>query len=53
METGPRRLEDGRLLVMLRGTGPNGEIADGLVAIGPDHPAYPTWNAYLEPRPKD
>lgn len=45
--TGPRRLEDGRLLVQLPGTGPNGEIPDGLVAIGPDHPAFAVWDESL------
>lgn len=45
--TGPRRLADGRLLVLLRGVGPDGEIAEGLVPIGPDHPDYPIWDDWL------
>lgn len=44
---GPRRLKDGRILVQLPGSGPDGEIAEGLVPIGPDHPAFAVWDAWL------
>lgn len=44
----PRRLEDGRLLVQLPGSGPDGELAEGLVPIGPDHPAFAAWDDWLE-----
>lgn len=45
----PRRLRDGRILAMVPGEGPNGERAEGLVPIGPDHPAFPVWDDYLPP----
>lgn len=44
----PERLPDGRLLVPMRAEGPGGVVGDGLVAIGPDHPDFRTWSAYLE-----
>lgn len=47
---GPRRLEDGRILAQLHGTGPDGEMADGLVPIGPDHPLWKTWDDWLRQR---
>lgn len=45
----PRRLAPDRLLVPMRAeTG--GIIGDGAVEIGPDHPQYEQWAAYLEHR---
>lgn len=45
-----QRLADGRLRVPMRAEGPNGEIGDGMAEIGPDHPQYEQWAAWLAHR---
>jgi hypothetical protein len=44
----PRRLAPDRLLVPMRAESDDGVIGDGAVEIGPDHPQYESWAAYLE-----
>lgn len=41
------RLPDGRLRVPMRAEGPDGMVGDGVVTIGPDHPWFAGWDAYL------
>lgn len=43
----PERLPDGSLRVPMRAEGPGGIIGDGVRVIGPDHPAWSEWDAYL------
>jgi hypothetical protein len=43
-----KRLPNGNLLVPMRAEGPNGIIGDGAVEIGPDHPSYASWEAWLQ-----
>jgi hypothetical protein len=40
-------LPNGNLLVPMRAEG-DGWIGDGLVEIGPDHPDFQRWKAFLE-----
>jgi hypothetical protein len=42
-----RRVAADRLLVPMRAEGPNGEIGDGMVEIGPDHPQFERWTTWL------
>lgn len=32
----------------MRAEGPGGLVGDGLVTIGPDHPDFQTWRAYMD-----
>ena len=41
------RLPDGRLRVPMRAEGPDGMVGDAVGEIGPDHPAFATWDEYL------
>ena len=45
----PRKLYNGNLLIPVTAKGPNGELGDGFIEIGPDHPEYETWLAAVEP----
>ena len=38
-----RRLANGNLLIRARAEGPNGEVGDGVVEIGPDDPRYAVY----------
>lgn len=42
-----RELPNGNLLVPRRAEGPNGEIGDGMVEIGPDDPGFQVWSDWL------
>lgn len=42
-----KRIGPDRLRVPARAEGPNGEIGDGMVEIGPDHPDYLAWDAWI------
>lgn len=42
-----RRLDDGRILVRYFTQEPDGTMIDGAVAIGPDDPAYGSWDAEI------
>jgi hypothetical protein len=42
----PRKLEDGRLVVMMRAESAD-MIGDAMIIIGPEHPAYEDWAAYI------
>jgi hypothetical protein len=41
------RFLDGRIEIPVRLKGPDGEISDARVVIGPDDPRYEVWNTYL------
>ncbi len=41
------KLPNGNLLVPRRAEGPGGIIGDGVEEIGPDHPAYEGWIAWI------
>ena len=43
----PRRLPNGNLEIEARFDGPNGEIGDALIEIGPDDERFPIWDQYL------
>lgn len=43
----PRRLADGRLEVPARAEGPNGEIGDGVVVVGPGDQLYDVWEPWI------
>lgn len=43
----PERLPDGRLRVLRRAEGPNGEVGDSVVEIGPEDPLFEVWGRYL------
>lgn len=43
----PRRLENGRLVIPVRLEGPRGELGDGVMEIGPEHPDYSKWEREL------
>jgi hypothetical protein len=43
----PAELPNGNLLVPRRAEGPNGEIGDGMVEIGPDDPKFQVWLDWL------
>lgn len=43
-----QRLAADRLLVPMRAEGPNGEIGDGTVEIGPGHPQFQQWATWLD-----
>jgi hypothetical protein len=42
------RIGPDRLRVPRRADGPNGEIGDGMVEIGPDDPEYDAWVAWID-----
>lgn len=46
----PRRLPNGRLLVRARAEGPNGEIGEGVIDIGPGDELYDFWNDWMTMR---
>lgn len=46
--TGPRRLKNGHILAQVPGLGPDGEIAEGLVELAPDHALYQVWDEWLK-----
>jgi hypothetical protein len=41
------RFPDGQIEIPVRLKGPDGEISDARVVIGPDDPRYEVWNTYL------
>jgi hypothetical protein len=41
------KLPNGNLIVPCRAEGPGGIIGDGVEEIGPDHPDYESWIAWL------
>lgn len=41
------RRRAGALIVPMRAEGPGGILGDGMVEIGPDHPQYREWEAFL------
>lgn len=43
----PRRLPDGRLVVPVRAEGPNGEIGEAVIVIGPGDELYDVWEPWL------
>jgi hypothetical protein len=43
----PRRLPTGNLVVPMRAEADDGTIGDAVVEIGPDHPDFAAWDAYL------
>ncbi len=43
----PRRLDNGRLAIPVRLEGPRGELGDGVMEIGPEHPDYAAWEREL------
>jgi hypothetical protein len=43
-----KKLDGGQLLIPMRAEGPNGELGNGWVRIGPDHPDYKRWLADAE-----
>lgn len=45
----PQRLPSGHLLVQMRAEG-EGIIGDALIEIGPEHPDYAKWDAWLRER---
>ncbi|GAA5101227.1 tetratricopeptide repeat protein [Nocardia iowensis] len=47
---GARRLPDGRLLIPWQGKQPDGTIAHGMVAIGPDDERFAEWNESIADR---
>jgi hypothetical protein len=49
----PRRLPGGRLEVPARAEGPNGEIGDGIVVVGPGDELYDMWEAWITRRERD
>ncbi|GAA4565617.1 hypothetical protein GCM10023176_14130 [Micromonospora coerulea] len=49
----PERLPNGNLRVLMRAEGPGGIIGDGVAEIGPEHPAYETWDRNLRDRERD
>ncbi len=42
------RNPDGTLTVPTRAEGPGGLIGDGMTTIGPNHPDYAAWDAWLK-----
>jgi hypothetical protein len=46
----PRRIAPDRILAQVRVDGPDGEIGDTMLEIGPEHPAYERWDAWLKGR---
>lgn len=46
----PRRLEDGRILAQVPTEGPDGQVVEALLPIGPDHPLWKTWDDWLTQR---
>jgi hypothetical protein len=46
----PRRLPDGRLEVPASAEGPNGEIGDGIVVVGPGDELYELWEPWFARR---
>lgn len=42
-----RRLPNGNIIAETRLDGPNGEIGDALVEIGPDDERFQMWDEYL------
>jgi hypothetical protein len=46
----PRRLPDGRLVVPARAEGPNGEIGDGVVVVGPGDELFDIWEPWMARR---
>ncbi len=47
------RVAPDRLRIPVRVEGPNGEIGDGMLDIGPEHPDYSAWADWAEPLPDD
>lgn len=43
-----KRNPDGTITVPMRAEGPDGLIGDGMVDIGPDHPDFAAWDAWLK-----
>ena len=43
----PRRLAPDRILAQVRLEGPDGEVGDTMLEIGPEDPAYAAWDAWL------
>lgn len=41
------RFPDGRIEIPVRLKGPDGQIGDARVVIGPDDPRYEVWDTYL------
>lgn len=53
-----RRLDDGRILLRHSAQGPEGDIVDGSIVLGPEDPRYQDWDAELtrwerHPKPFD
>lgn len=45
----PRRLGPDEIVAEVQVIGAAGEIGDTMLVIGPDHPLWGVWDAYLPP----